>query len=163
MIILNPIKKKESTDSFGKMVENISENECNYKNEVFPFKKKESNISIQSKDEFEKVVEKDEEEDNKFFEELINDIKKIPISQREKLKEYETDWTKIIEKKKFESKKKDVLNKIDVFMDLDDYKNPLTKIKKELEKDQITPGDANIKVLALKKINEYNLEKNPFV
>ena len=48
-------------------------------------------------------------------------------------------------------------------MDLDDYKNPLTKIKKELEKDQITPGDANIKVLALKKINEYNLEKNPFV
>ena len=48
-------------------------------------------------------------------------------------------------------------------MELDDYKNPLTKIKKEWEQDQITPDDTNIKVLALKKINEFTLDKNPFI
>ncbi len=124
------------------------------------FMKKGSNISIQTIDELEKVVEKDEEEDNTFFEELINDIKNIPISQREKLKEYETDWTKKIEAKKFESNKNDVLKLIEVFMDLEDYKNALATIKKELENNQITPYDAKIKVLALKKISEY--EKNLF-
>ena len=39
-------------------------------------------------------------------------------------------------------------------MELNEYKNPLIKIKKELEKDQITPDDVNIKVIALKKIDE---------
>ena len=94
------IKKKKSSDSFEKIYENISENEGNFKTERMSFMKKGSNISIQTIDELEKVVEKDEEEDNIFFEELIKDIKNIPISEREKLKEYETNWTKIIEKKK---------------------------------------------------------------
>ena len=84
---------------------------------------------------------------------MIQDIKNIPISQREKLKEYETDWAKKIEAKKFESNKNDVLKLINLFMDLEDYKNPLATIKKELEKNQITPYDAKIKVLALKKIS----------
>ena len=124
------------------------------------YEKKGSNSSIQSHTELEKVIEKDEGEDNQFFKEMIQDIKNIPISQREKLKEYETDWTKKIEAKKFESNKNDVLKLIEVFMDLEDYKNPLATIKKELENNQITPYDAKIKVLALKKISEY--EKNPF-
>ena len=155
------IKKKKSSDPFEKIFENISENEGNFKTERMSFMKKGSNISIQTIDELEKVVEKDEEEDNIFFEELIKDIKNIPISEREKLKEYETNWTKIIEKKKFESKKNDVLNKIEVFMELDDYQNPLNKIKEKLENNQITPDDANTKVLALKKIKELN--ENPFI
>ena len=134
----------------------LSEKDINFKSESYPLVKKGSNMSIQSKDELERIIEKD-------FEELIKDIKNIPISEREKLKEYETNWTKIIEIKKFESKKNDVLNKIEVFMELDDYQNPLNKIKEKLENNQITPDDAYIKVLALKKINEYNLEKNPFV
>jgi hypothetical protein len=124
-------------------------NELNFPNYV----KKGSNTSVQSQNDLVKVVDKDEEEDDEFFEEIIKDIKDIPISQREKLKEYETDWTKKIEAKKFESNKNDVLKLIEVFKDMEDYKNPLATIKKELEKNQITPYDAKIMVLALKKIS----------
>ena len=162
------IKKKESSDSFADVLSNIPctksiilddskvRNELNFPNYV----KKGSNTSVQSQYDLVKVVDKDEEEDDEFFEEIIKDIKNIPISQREKLKEYETGWAKKIEAKKFESNKNDVLKLIEVFMDLEDYKNALATIKKELEKNQITPYDAKIKVLALKKISEY--EKNLF-
>ena len=70
---------------------NLTSSQVLSDDEGITFMKKRSNVGIQSKDEFEKVVEKDEEEDNTFFGKLINDIKNIPISQREKLKEYETD------------------------------------------------------------------------
>ena len=132
-----------------------------FDNNKTPFEKKKSNLSIESEYDLEKVVEKDEEEDNKFFEEIINEIKNIPISEREKLKKYETDWVKIIDEKKYESKKNDVLKKIDIFMEMEDYKNVLNKIKKQLENNEITPDDANFKVLALKKIDE--LKNNPFL
>ena len=50
----------------------------NFDNNKTPFEKKKSNLSIESEYDFEKVVEKDEEEDNKFFKEIINEIKNIP-------------------------------------------------------------------------------------
>ena len=132
----------------------------NFDNNKTPFEKKKSNLSIESEYDFEKIVGKDEEEDNKFFEEIINEIKNIPISEREKLKKYETDWVKIIDEKKYESKKNDVLKKIDIFMEMEDYENVLKKIKEQLENNEITPDDANFKILALKKIDELNY--NPF-
>ena len=131
-----------------------------FDNNKTPFEKKKSNLSIESEYDLEKVVEKDEEEDNKFFEEIINEIKNIPISEREKLKKYETDWVKIIDEKKYESQKNDVLKKIDIFMEMEDYENVLKKIKEQLENNEITPDDANFKILALKKIDELN--NNPF-
>ena len=132
----------------------------NLEDKKIPFEKKKSNLSIESEYDLEKVVEKDEEEDNKFFEEIINEIKNIPISEREKLKKYETDWVKIIDEKKYESQKNDVLKKIDIFMEMKDYENVLNKIKEQLENNEITPDDANFKILALKKIDELN--NNPF-
>ena len=160
MIILGT-EKKESSNSLINEEIDVSKSslidlsklkkKCGVTNN--PLSKKGSNSSIQSHIELEKVVEKDEGEDNQFFKEMIQDIKNIPISKREKLKEYETDWAKKIEAKKFESNKNDVLKLIEVFMDLEDYKNALATIKKELENNQITPYDAKIKVLALKKIS----------
>ena len=58
----------------------------NLEDKKIPFEKKKSNLSIESEYDLEKVVEKDEEEDNKFFEEIINEIKNIPISERGKIK-----------------------------------------------------------------------------
>ena len=159
------INKKDSSNSLEfTPLENLWEDELskslNFDNKKTPFEKKKSNLSIESEYELEKVVEKDEEEDNKFFEEIINEIKNIPISEREKLKKYETDWVKIIDEKKYESKKNDVLKKIDIFMEMEDYENVLKKIKEQLENNEITPDDANFKILALKKIDELN--NNPF-
>ena len=167
MIILGTEKKESSNSLINEEIDvskssliDLSKLRKKYEITNNPLSKKGSNSSIQSHIELEKVVEKDEGEDNQFFKEMIQDIKNIPISKREKLKEYETDWAKKIEAKKFESNKNDVLKLIEVFMDLEDYKNALATIKKELENNQITPYDAKIKVLALKKISEY--EKNLF-
>jgi hypothetical protein len=159
------INKKDSSNSLEftplENFENVELSQSiNLEDKKIPFEKKKSNLSIESEYDLEKVVEKDEEEDNKFFEEIINEIKNIPISEREKLKKYETDWVKIIDEKKYESKKNDVLKKIDIFMEMKDYENVLNKIKEQLENNEITPDDANFKILALKKIDELNY--NPF-
>ena len=156
-----PLKKIDNRNSFeNSSWDNELSKSLNFDNKKTPFEKKKSNLSIESEYDLEKVVEKDEEEDNKFFEEIINEINNIPISEREKLKKYETDWVKIIDEKKYESQKNDVLKKIDIFMEMEDYENVLKKIKEQLENNEITPDDANFKILALKKIDELN--NNPF-
>ena len=147
----NPISKK------GSKVIDDNKNNNDEKNKN-PLQKQLSIASNQSENEFEfdKLYEKNPDE--KFFDNLIEEINNIEFENKILFEEYKKNWKKIIEEKKNLSKKDEVLFQINTFKEeLIDYKIPLEKIEKKFNEGLISPDEALMKIASLKKINE---EKN---
>ena len=147
----NPISKK------GSKVIDDNKNNNDEKNKN-PLQKQLSIASNQSENEFEfdKLCEKNHDE--KFFDNLIEEINNIEFENKILFEEYKKNWKKIIEEKKNLSKKDEVLFQINTFKEeLIDYKIPLEKIEKKFNEGLISPDEALMKIASLKKINE---EKN---
>ena len=147
----NPISKK------GSKVIDDNKNNNDEKNKN-PLQKQLSIASNQSENEFEfdKLCEKNPDE--KFFDNLIEEINNIEFENKILFEEYKKNWKKIIEEKKNLSKKDEVLFQINTFKEeLIDYKIPLEKIEKKFNEGLISPDEALMKIASLKKINE---EKN---